>query len=135
MSFPEESQVKEEDMLCLVSMAAYVLLLGRCCRGWGGEEQRGKEEKIEQRQMPRNISSHDPLQNQTQYSPRIVIPVMSAEPHRTRRSTITDGRLDLGSFLLGIEVSLRHTHSETTQGLFGPLTNSKSYKYKNHFMK
>ena len=33
------------------------------------------------------------------------------------------GRLDAGSFLVGVELSLRQSHSRTVQGLFGPLTN------------
>lgn len=32
-------------------------------------------------------------------------------------------RLDVGSFLIGVEVSLRHCEPSLTEGLFGPLTN------------
>ena len=39
LAFPEDPQpgVREDDLLCLACLGAYVLLLGRCCRGWGEE--------------------------------------------------------------------------------------------------
>ncbi len=34
-------------------------------------------------------------------------------------------KLDVGTFLIGVEVSLRHSEPVDTEGLFGPLTNGK----------
>ena len=55
--------------------------------------------------------SGGPLQNST-LRPR----VKTAKP--TNR-----GKLDLGSFLIGIELSMRDIDPENMEGLFGPLTN------------
>lgn len=34
-------------------------------------------------------------------------------------------RLDVGTFLMGVEISLRNDNPSLTEGLFGPLTNGK----------
>lgn len=138
MAFPDEHQtsVKEEELLCLVCLGTYVLLVGKCCRGWGEEEGggRGRRETdhsppvlagsrtvgdpLHQYKMDRVHRSHEPLKTAA-----VVIPAAQGpSPRRTRRATMA-GRLDLGSFLIGVEVSLRHSHPRISQGLFGPLTN------------
>ena len=154
MTFPEEHQasVKEEELLCLVCLGAYVLLLGRCCRGWGEEVggggrvgkgnagpgegstvavdspatqggSRTVRDPLHHYKMDRGQRSHDPPP-----AVPVVIPAAALEPSgcRTRRAAMA-GRLDLGSFLVGVEVSLRHSHRKATQGLFGPLTNGWCY--------
>lgn len=152
MAFPEEHQtsVKEEELLCLVSLGTYVLILAKCCRGWGEEEGRGRgrgEEEGGGRGRGRddvkpltNCTSEnggarvvrDPLhQYEMNVPPRqhgttpVVVPVtQETSPSRSRRAKMA-GRLDLGSFLIGLEVSLRHSHRRASQGLFGPLTNGR----------
>ena len=37
-------------------------------------------------------------------------------------------RLDVGTFLVGVEVSHRNGNPSLTEGLFGPLTNGKGYR-------
>ena len=151
MAFPEEHQasVRREELLSLVCLGAYVLLLGRCCRGWGEEVGGGREvgkggtASEGQRSsvavdspsvLPGSRTVRDPLHqykmtggHRSRDPPlpvAVVVPVATAEPSvcRTRRAAMA-GRLDLGSFLIGVEVSLRQSHPKTTQGLYGPLTN------------
>ena len=76
-------QVKDmnhEEVLHFMCLAGFVLLLGRCCRGW----------------------------------------IPNYNPNKTRPQTTL---FDVGSFLIGIEVSLRQLIPEKTKGLIGPLTN------------
>ena len=63
ISMETESQgVGQEDLLSLVCLGVYVLLLGRCCRGWGEEGREGGCEGEGERGRIR-----DPLQH---YHPR-----------------------------------------------------------------
>lgn len=149
MAFPEEHQtsVKEEELLCLVSLGTYVLLLAKCCRGWGEEKgggrERGRDDVINEKPLTNSNSEsplemvrprmvRDPLhQYKRNGAPRqhistaVVLPVPpETSPCRSRRARMV-GRLDLGSFLIGIEVSLRHSHPRPSQGLFGPLSNGR----------
>ena len=94
----------------------YVLLLGRCCRGWGVGETTLKT--TEQDHFTQPVVS-DPLQKYQQGDER-------RSPHVTRSPIKRRGcKLDVGSFLIGVEISLRQQAPELTQGLFGPLTNSQ----------
>ena len=68
------------EVLHFMCLAGFVLLLGRCCRGW----------------------------------------VPKYNPSKTRPQT---NLFDVGSFLIGVEVSLRQLIPEKTKGLIGPLTN------------
>ena len=70
-----------QEILHFMCLAGFVLLLGRCCRGW----------------VPKYSSN-------------------KTHPQTTL--------FDVGSFLIGIEVSLRQLVPEKTKGLIGPLTNS-----------
>ena len=174
LAFPEEHQVsvRDEDLLSLACLGSFVLLLGRCCRGWGEEERGGRGrgrgegdvsflqtsravyDPLQQYKLNRGPRSHDPPPRSHDAPPRshdpfprshdpfprshdpfprshdppprshdlpppIVIPQETRQP---RRAAMTS-RLDLGTFLVGVEVSLRHSHPRHTQGLFGPLTN------------
>lgn len=135
-------QVKEEELLCLMCLGAYVLLLGRCCRGWGAEEAAtgGRRERgAEPRPTPdmtekRTLSSQaqggqrpvrDPLQQYKVVRGSEAAIVVPGSPARRKSRATMGGKLDLGSFLIGVEVSLRHSHPKMTQGLFGPLTNGE----------
>lgn len=72
--------MEEEEVLQFMCLAGYVLLLGRCCRGW----------------TPKR------------------------SPHKGHPQTAL---FDVGSFLIGVEVSMRQLVPEKTKGLIGPLTN------------
>ena len=67
----------------------------------------------------------DPLQKYKSHGrPRRPQPVTVAsdqfvKPREGRKGT----RLDVGSFLIGVEISLRNCEPSITEGLFGPLTN------------
>lgn len=142
MAFPEEHQtsVKEEELLCLVSLGTYVLLLAKCCRGWGEEEGGGRGRGRDDVKPLTNCTSEnggarmvrDPLHQYKMNGPPrrhdstpVVLPMaQGTSPSRSRRARMA-GRLDLGSFLIGMEVSLRHSHRRASQGLFGPLSNGR----------
>ena len=144
-SLPEQylHLLKEEETLSLLCLGAFALMLGKCCRGWGLEQGGGASEtpltddskadfttvisetvKQRQQHFPRDplqrykmagsSRAHQPVVVHTQSSP--------GEIRHDKRGSIT-GRLDLGSFLIGVDVSLRHSESQQTQGLFGPLSN------------
>lgn len=133
MALPEEhlTRIKKEEVLSLMCLGAFVLLLGKCCRGWGADE-RGRGEGasgsvhniIPPIMNPKQRFTADPLQEYKTEScrrnPRTIV-VPSSSLRRASRG----GRLDLGSFLIGVEVSLRDCIPRETVGLFGPLTNGE----------
>ena len=83
----------------------------------------------EKSSKPQKTFVSDPLQKYKSLSSHGQRPTVLANTspnQRGRRASIT-GRLDLGSFLLGIDVSLRELEPVMTQGLFGPLTNSEIF--------
>lgn len=131
-AFPKEqlALVGERELLCLFCLGAYVLLLARCCRGWGARDDRPGREKlspVEDRASKRRTSyfREDPLK-QYKSNPGLVLrcdPAVSESFPRRFKRTAAGGKLDLGSFLIGVEISLRHSHPLKTMGLFGPLTN------------
>ena len=148
-SFPEEhlDRVKQEELLFLFSLGTYVLLLGKCCRGWGaddslvGNERKGNKAIVtsqlhnESFRAPviakphtpqRQLHTPDPLQKyksagESRRQPTILVP-HGSPGGGARRATI-GGKLDLGSFLIGVDVSTRDEDPNMTQGLFAPLTN------------
>ena len=149
-SFPEEhlGQVKQEELLGLFALGTYVLLLGKCCRGWGMEDSLSKpvggggSVETNRSQLhdesfttpaipdppkpPRLVHASDPLQKyksvaESRRQQTIVVPYGSP-PRGTRKATI-GGKLDLGSFLIGVDISQRDEDPNMTQGLFGPLSN------------
>ena len=147
-SLPEDylSYLKEDELFSLMCLGAYVLMLGKCCRGWGADEGmvRGRGDGasgnliedsradfttvVSETTNPRPHFPPDPLQRyKVSGISRVPKPVVLTQSspsavRNVRRATIT-GKLDLGSFLIGMEVSLRHSEPQKTQGLFGPLTN------------
>lgn len=77
--------MEHDKVLHFMCLAGFVLLLGRCCRGW----------------TPKH------------------------SPYKSRPQTTL---FDVGSFLIGVEVSLRQLVPEKTKGLIGPLTNGTQNK-------
>ena len=150
-SFPEDcfGRIKQEELLRLFSLGTYVLLLGKCCRGWGADEllvgnekKRGEASITSQLQNEssgaaviakpststpqRQPNAPDPLQKyksagESRRQQTIIVPYGS--PERGMRRATVGGKLDLGSFLIGIDISLRDEDPNMTQGLFAPLTN------------
>ena len=155
-SFPEEhlGQVEQEDLLSLFALGTYVLLLGKCCRGWGTEDSlsgkpgdggSGRGEKrattdwsqlhdesfttpvmADPPKPPRLVHAPDPLQKyksvaESRRQQTVVVPYGSP-PRGVRKANIGD-KLDLGSFLIGVDISLRDEDPNMTQGLFAPLSN------------
>ena len=147
-SLPEQylHLLKEEETLSLLCLGAFALMLGKCCRGWGMKVQGSGasetlltddsradvttvvSETVKQRQQH---FPHDPLQrykiagSSRAHKPVVVLTQRSPGAIRhDNRGSIT-GHLDLGSFLIGLDVSLRHSEPQQTQGLFGPLSNGR----------
>ena len=145
-SFPEQQlgQVREEELLSLFSLGTFVILLGKCCRGWGAdtettatgrygetgrEKLQGESLKLATSTLPqRQAHAPDPLQKYKstgEMRQPIVVP-HGSPGRRTQRATMAGGKLDHGSFLIGVDVSLREEEPAMTQGLFAPLSNGKS---------
>lgn len=151
-SFPEEhlGQVKQEELLGLFALGTYILLLGKCCRGWGAEDSPSKPGGLgggietnrsgqlhnesftypviadSPRKPQRLVHAPDPLQKyktvaESRRLQTIVVP-HGSPPRGVRKATI-GGKLDLGSFLIGVNISLRDEDPNMTQGLFAPLSN------------
>lgn len=150
-SFPEKhlGRIRQEEILYLFSLGTYVLLLGKCCRGWGADEslvgcekRRGDSEATTINQSrnenfgagiiakpstpQRQLDTSDPLHKyksagDSKRQQTIIVPYGS--PGRGMRRATIGGKLDLGSFLIGVEISLRNDDPNMTQGLFAPLTN------------
>ena len=117
-AFPEEQLAKmgQRELLAAMCFSAYVLLLGVCCKGWGTSA--GRTERRKPSQV--NLVMPDPLQRyQEQDDIGKTQPVVQAGSRKAGR------QLDVGSFLVGVELSLRQLAPEITQGLLGPLTTSE----------
>lgn len=84
----------------------YILLLGRCCRGWNGT----------------GYSNNAAPSSRTYLDPLLKREETESKDELVKRRK---GKLDVGTFLIGVDVSLRQLSAEMTQGLFAPLTNSK----------
>ena len=154
-SFPEEhlTRIKQEELLSLFSLGSFVLLLGKCCRGWGAEDSldrvgtNRKNETSKTRlhlhsesfKVPviaeppstpqRQLNAPDPLQKyksagESRRGHTVVVPHRS--PARGMRKATMGGKLDLGSFLIGVDVSLRDDEPRMAQGLFAPLSNGNN---------
>ncbi len=147
-SLPEEylKVLNEDEILSLMCLGAYALMLGKCCRGWGLEEGLAKEQ-IDPQPLTDDSAANfttvvsdndrqkqhfppDPLQRykmagSSRGHKPVVISQSSPGVLRYNKRGALNGRLDLGSFLIGIEASTRHCEPLSTQGLFGPLTNGK----------
>lgn len=128
--------------------SAYVLMLGRCCRGWGVEKSVTKRSTgsskvtlstviADSARPTQKCPAPDPLRSYKTTTdevrtvrPRNAVTIPHSQPTQgggvrvTRQEKMRPG-LDLGSFLIGVEVSLRDSEPDMTQGLFGPLSNGK----------
>ena len=127
-------------------MGVYILLLARCCRGWGYSNAapfhyaRGRDTYLlsnHLRQAGLDVAytnshedfSENPL-NSTLTADSglggVNFPAVGAENSPQMKGSRRKGaKLDAGTFLLGVEVSLRHSEPVETEGLFGPLSNGK----------
>ena len=130
-----QSSILPEDQFKLFTLGTYILLLAKCCRGWG-TERRTWERPIGSsvHRKGQGSAAHyqvfpDPLQKyKTPGRGRGVSiqPIAVGEGHSPKlRGDRRGMRLDSGSFLVGVEVSLRDCEPDMTEGLFGPLTQGK----------
>ena len=74
----------------------------------------------------RLVHAPDPLQKyksvaESRRQQTIIVP--HGSPSRGIRKATIGGKLDLGSFLIGVDISLRDEDPNMTQGLFAPLSN------------
>ena len=72
--------------------------------------------------------TQDPLQSykvRNSLEPRTIVVPGSPKDAKAARRAAMGAQLDLGSFLIGVEVSLRDCEPKKTMGLFGPLTNGE----------
>ena len=162
-TLPEEclTNIESEETLSLLCLGAFVLMLGRCCRGWGDEGRTDKERGGGERErrvggrMERGRGDgaswsklleesskmlgpvfpdvqkakryvQDPLQSyklRGVQEPHTIVVPGSPQNTKAARKVAMGAQLDLGSFLIGVEVSLRDCEPKKTAGLFGPLTN------------
>lgn len=159
-----QSSIQSHDQFRLFALGTYLLLLGKCCRGWGMERQVGMardrptgtaRERIVGSSTRRRIAESasrtiadsaprydyskqvfaDPLHQQFGLSGGTtrVQPIAVGEGHSPKmRGDRRGARLDVGSFLIGVEVSLRDSEPSITEGVFGPLTNGKRVHYTYH---
>ena len=131
-SLPEDYQavIGDGSLKKLLCLGAYVLLLGRTCRGWGAREG-GAERPRRERRLP-NESGAFPRSakpgHQSDSLQRLVSGpdaslALLGSPLKRARQAAMGRRLDAGSFLVGVELSGRESSPQETEGLFGPLTN------------
>ena len=107
-----------------------MVLLGRCCRGWGCSQDTGLEGASKHRDGASNplgetsepLSLSNPAEGAVGQA-SAGVGNNGVQPGGKR--TAMRGQLDLGTFLVGVDVSLRDLFPDLTVGLFGPLTNSK----------
>ncbi len=148
---PESCQnaIQQENQLHLFTLGAYVLLLGKCCRGWGTQRHRhtskrhhvGTTTMTDSRDRPITGRHRDGIQatfiktkplpvladnyNMLGGRPGKELAEEEHSPEMRGGRKGTSSRLDIGSFLIGVEVSLRDSEPSWTEGLFGPLTNGR----------
>ena len=124
------ASIPEQHLVQIFCLSAFTLMLGRCCRGWG------KDEKVANQLRGQADGCSGCFQNQEGSSTRVPavthnvrgVTQQSAEgraQHRpkTAHRSMAGGKLDLGSFLIGVEVSGRDLDPERMAGVFGPFTN------------
>lgn len=115
-SAPEQclAKIDQKELLGLMCLGAYVLILGKCCKGWGIKERERGRVKYDYEPT----RARDPLKK---YDGASSSPETVHDQGISRRKS----NLDAGSFLIGIETSLRQIAPQLTQGLFGPLSNGQ----------
>jgi len=138
--------VRYEDRLQLFAMGVYILLLARCCRGWGhrtavpSQYAHGKDvyllsQRLQQAGLDKAyVNSHEEFHGNPVNSSLtadsglggVNFPAVGMENFSQMKGLRRKGtKLDAGTFLLGVEVSLRHLEPVETEGLFGPLSNGE----------
>lgn len=124
------SSIPAQHLTKIFCLSAFTVMLGRCCRGWGKDEKvanqlRGQADGCSGCFQPQEgTSTKVPavthlVQSTTQQS---VEGRIQCRPKTAFRS-MTGGKLDLGSFLIGVELSGRDLDPERMAGVFGPFTN------------
>eukprot|EP00731_Ephydatia_muelleri_P023922 Em0016g193a len=121
--------IGNDNLLNLLCLAVYVVLLGRCCRGWGCSQDTGLEGASKHRDGASNplgetsepLSLSNPAEGAVGQA-SAGVGNNGVQPGGKR--TAMRGQLDLGTFLVGVDVSLRDLFPDLTVGLFGPLTNN-----------
>ena len=125
-SLPVEysSKIDRKELLSLMCLGAYVLLLGVCSKGWGLNDLTSSYRSHNIDENPSDdvsIPAPDPLLKYNKGDSRLS-QVMEGGRSDRRRSD-SRKKMDVGSFLVGVDVSVRQLAPELTQGLFGPLSN------------
>ena len=134
-SLPVEysSKIDRKELLSLLCLGVYSLLLGVCSKGWGmcdlSTSYRGHNNMDNDLNEDDTIPVPDPLLKYNKGDIRLS-QVMGGGRSARRRSE-SRRQIDVGSFLIGVDVSVRQLAPELTQGLFGPLSNRMSLCYNN----
>lgn len=119
--------IGNDNLLLLLCLSVYTVLLGRCCRGWGcGQDaapqpQEGASNPLGRPPNPTGgpLGGQDNLEHTTTASSD------GGQVQDGKRPAMR-GQLDLGTFLIGVDVSLRDLFPDLMVGVLGPLTNSKA---------
>lgn len=122
------SNIPARRLMKIFCLSAFTVMLGRCCKGWGKDELvanqlRGQADGCSGCFLPQEGSSTK-VPTVTQLVRGITQqPVEGQCRPKTAHRSMTGGKLDLGSFLIGVEISARDLDPERMAGVFGPLTN------------
>ena len=120
------AKIEQKELLSLMCLGVYVLTLGVCSKGWGLGDVTARhnyhgtgEDTATNVQIP----APDPLLKYNKGDIRLSQVLNDGSSGRRR----SDSRrhMDIGSFLIGVDVSIRQLAPELTQGLFGPISNSE----------
>ena len=128
------ASIPEQQLMKVFCLSAFTIVLGRCCRGWGKNEKvadrlRGQADGCSGCFQAQDVSSTKVLaaaHNVWGTAQQSVERRIQHRPKTAHRS-IAGGKLDLGSFLIGVEVSGRDLDPERMAGVFGPFTNGWWY--------
>ena len=122
------SNIPEQQLMKIFCLSAFTVMLGRCCRGWGKDEVvanqlRGQADGCSGCFLPQEGSSTKVPTVTQLVRGRTQQPVQGQCRPKTAHRSMTGGRLDLGSFLIGVEITARDLDPDRMAGVFGPLTN------------
>lgn len=118
------SKIDRKELLSMMCFGAYVLMLGVCSKGWGLSELLSRHVVTEDEDPNSDsIPAPDPLLKYSKDEERLNRIMTGGRGQTARRRSDTRKKMDVGSFLIGVNVSVRQLAPELTAGLFGPLTN------------
>ena len=122
-SIPREclDLLSKRNMMQVFSLSIYVLMLGKCCRNWSSEEKLANQLRGEADGCSSFFQGSDA--SVRKLKPEPTIECQKSYTVKDMKQSIFGGKLDLGTFLVGVEISLRDLDSESKGGVFGPLTN------------